>query len=123
MAIDFSGFDGVYGFGFACRLNAPRYKPASARTESTVMPPMISVFLFNLLLGVTLVLAGAGASCRRCATSAADCGRCGGSFARHAATVSSQTCGTDAGSMSNSLRRSASEGATRSQICQSMFPE
>ncbi len=87
------------------------------------MPPTSSTFLFDFLAGSLRILVGPGTSSSRCATSAADCGRRDGSFARQAATASSQTCGTNAGSMSNSFRRSVIEGATRSQICRSMLPE
>ena len=87
------------------------------------MPAISSGFLFELLPGVVLILACPDGSWSRCATSTADCGRRDGSFARQAATTSSQICGTDAGSISNSFRRSVIEGATRSQICRSILPE
>src|SRR5205823_5759955 len=71
----------------------------------------------------TILSAGGGKpACRRRATSEAACGRFAGSFARQAATVSSQAEGSNAGSILNSLRRSVIEGATRSWICRSMLP-
>src|SRR5215510_2236322 len=121
--MDFSRIDAACGIGLACRFATPKYDPASARTQTAAMPLISSVFLFDVLPAATLVPVCPTGSCSCWATSAADCGLWDGSFARQAATTFPQTCETDAGSMSNSFRRSVIEGATRSQICQSIFPE
>src|SRR5207244_11401427 len=122
-AIDFSEIPDGCDTGLTCCSNVPKDKPASARIESAAMPPTTSVFLFEILLGALVILVCRVGSCSRCATSEADCGRRDGSFARHTATASSQTLETNAGSTSNSFRRSVIEGATRSQICRSILPE
>ena len=101
--------------GLVCRFSIPKYHPASAKNIRAATPAPSTTLLLELLAGtVVIALVCAGASCSRCPTSAADCGRRGGSLARHAATASSQTCGTNADSMSNSFRRSVIEGATLS---------
>src|SRR5436309_5687420 len=88
--------------GLVCRFSIPKYHPASAKNITAATPAPSSTFLLELLPGtVVSALVCAGASCSRCATSAADCGRRGGSLARQAATAFSQTCGTNAGSISN----------------------
>src|SRR5438094_2553680 len=84
---------------------------AIAIRQAPATPAMIAIFLSGRVARVLSVrVCGRD---NRFATSAVDCGRFAGSFARHAATVSSQTCGTNAGSMSNSFRRSVIEGANR----------
>src|SRR5205807_8059486 len=85
--------------GLVSRFSIPKYHPTSAKHIMAATPAPSSTFLLELLPG-TLVVAFvcARASCSRCATSAADCGRRDGSFAKHAATASSQTFGTGAGS-------------------------
>src|SRR5258708_33429332 len=104
-ACDWGGFV-TTATGLVCRFSIPKYHPASARNIRAATPAPSSTFLLELLAGtVVSALVCAGASCSRCATSAADCGRRDGSFARHAATTSSQVTGTDAGSIFKSFRR------------------
>src|SRR5438046_4212421 len=99
--------------GLLCRFKSPKYDPAIARRQTAAMPAAKTNFFFGRLIKAE----GTGRVCGEdngCATSAADCGRRVGSLARHAAIVSSHTAGTNAGSISNSFRRSVIEGATRS---------
>jgi hypothetical protein len=79
-------------------------------------------FFEGTALNKTFAGIGTEGSCSRRATSIADCGRLAVSFCKHAATTSSQIAGTDAGSMSRSLRRSVIDGGTLSWICRSMLP-
>src|SRR5439155_18133349 len=120
---DLSGIGAACGSGSGCRFDVPKYKPARNKTDSTAIPPKNSGLLLSRFPEVTVVLGCADGSWSRCATSVADCGRRDGSFARQDATTSSQIRETDAGSISNSFRRSVIEGAIRSQICRSMLPE
>src|SRR5207249_8383019 len=113
----------AYDTGLACCFKTPKYRPASKRTQSAIMPPTSSSLLVGFLTKVVLTLDCPDGSWSRCATSTADEGRRDGSLARQAATTFSQSGGTNAGSISNSLRRSVIEGATRSQICRSILPE
>src|ERR1700749_428386 len=121
--MDFSGIAAAAPIGLACRLNAPKYKPAITSTDAAAMPAKIVALLPEVLPRDIVTLVSRVGSCSCWATSAADCGRFDWSFAKHAAIVFSQIGGTEAGSISNSLRRSVIEGATRSQICRSMLPE
>src|SRR5712692_10028705 len=101
-AFDWGGFV-TTATGLVCRFSVPKYHPASAKNIRAATPAPSSTFLLELLAGtVVTALAGAGASCNRCAISAADCGRRDGSLARQAATAFSETGETNAGSMSNS---------------------
>src|SRR2546428_246715 len=121
--MDFSGIADACEIGWACRFDAPKYMPANTRTHTVAILAISSGFGFEVLPGDVFIRAGPDGSWGRCATSTADCGRRNGFFARQSATVFSQVCGTNAGSMSNSFRRSVIEGAIRSQICRSMLPE
>src|SRR5947208_16012492 len=88
--------------GLLCHFKNPKYHPSMARTQTAAMPVPKSNLLLRRLEGTEgTVPVLAKESCNRCTTSAADCGRRDGSLARQAATASSQTCGTNAGSMLN----------------------
>src|SRR5438094_10679232 len=100
-----------------------KYHPAIAIRQAAATPAMIAIFLSGRVARVLSVRVCGRDNCNRLATSAVDCGRFAGSFARQAATVSSQTGGTNAGSMLNSLRLSVIDGAIRSWICRSILPE
>src|SRR5438552_1799045 len=90
-ACDWGGFV-TTATGLVCRFSIPKYHPASAKNIRAATAAPSSTFLLELLAGtVVITLVCAGASCSRFATSAADCGRRNGSFARQAATASSQT--------------------------------
>src|SRR5215472_15559157 len=109
-AIDFSRIIAARGNDCAGCFNTSKYTPVSTRIENATILPTSSRFLFKLLSDTLLIVVWLDTSCSRCATSAADCGRCDGSFARQAATVSSQTAETNVGAMSSSFRRSVIEG-------------
>ena len=100
-----------------------KYHPAIAIRQAAATPAVMAIFLSGRVARVHSIRVCGRDNCNRCATSAVDCGRRAGSFARHAATVSSQIGGTDAGSIFKSFRRSLIEGATRSWICRSRLPE
>src|SRR5438445_11456607 len=70
-----------------------RYHPAIAIRQAAATPAVMAIFVSG---GVARVLSDRACgrdNCNRLATSAVDCGRFAGSFARHAATVSSHTGG------------------------------
>src|SRR5438445_12741668 len=70
-----------------------KYHPAIAIRQAAATPAVIAIFVSG---GVARVLSDRACgrdNCNRLATSAVDCGRFAGSFARHAATVSSHTGG------------------------------
>src|SRR4051812_13929863 len=98
----------IRGFDFA------KYHPAAAIRQAAAIAAVIAIFLTVRVALVVCVRVSGRDNCNRSATSAVERGRFAGSFARQAATVSSQTGGTSAGSTLNSLRLSVSEGAVRS---------
>src|SRR2546423_1408753 len=100
-----------------------KYQAAIAIRQAAATPAVIAIFLSGRVARFLSVRVCGRDNCNRLATSAVDCGRFVGSFARQAATVSSHSGGTSAGSMLNSLRRSVIEGAIRSWICRSTLPE
>src|SRR5439155_18695212 len=82
------------GADWTCAFDFVKYHPAIAIRQAPATPAMIAIFLSGRVARVLSVrVCGRD---NRFATSAVDCGRFAGSFARHAATVSSQTCGTNA---------------------------
>src|SRR5437899_3337690 len=81
------------GFAFV------KYHAAIAIRQAAATPAMMAIFLSGRVARVISVRVSGMDNCNRLATSAVDCGRFAGSFAKHAATVSSQTGGTSAGSM------------------------
>src|SRR5437667_10799957 len=90
-ACDWGGFV-TNAAGLVCRFSIPKYHPASAKNIRAATAAPSSTFLLELLAGtVVIALVCARVPCSHCATSAADCGRRDGSFARQAATASSQT--------------------------------
>src|SRR5438067_9255299 len=107
--------------GWTRSFDLVKYHPAIAIRQAAATPAVMAICLSGRVARVVSVRVSGKDN--RFATSAVDCGRFAGSFARQAATVSSQTGGTSAGSMLNSFRRSVIEGATRSWICRSMLPE
>src|SRR6266576_564356 len=91
-----------------------KYHPAIAIRQAAATPAMMAMFLSGRVAAVLITPVCGRDYCNRFATSPADCGRFAGSFARQAATVSSHTGGTSAGSMLNSLRLSVIDGGTLS---------
>src|SRR5436309_13716880 len=73
--------------GLACCFKTPKYRPASKRTQSAIMPPTSSCLLDGCLTKVVLTLDCPDGSWSRCATSTADDGRPDGCVARQAATT------------------------------------
>src|SRR5882724_1852264 len=115
---------GTEAAGWTRGFDFVKYHPAIAIRQAAATPAVaVAICLTGRVARVLNVRVCGRDNCKRLATSAVDCGRFAGSFARQAATVSSQTGGTDAGSMLNSFRRSVIAGATRSWICRSILPE
>src|SRR6266550_1106785 len=100
-----------------------KYHAAIAIRQAAATPAVMPIFLTGRVARVLNDRVCGKGNCNRLAISAVDCGRFAGSFAKHAATVSSQAEGSNAGSILNSFRRSVIEGATRSWICRSILPE
>src|SRR5207237_4707153 len=88
--------------------------PTIAIRQAAATPAAMTICLTGRVVRVVGGRVSGRDNCNRLATSAVDCGRLAGSFARQAATVSSHAGGTSAGSMLNSLRRSVIDGATLS---------
>ena len=107
-AVETDAADWTRGFDFV------KYHPVIAIRQTAATPVMMAIFLSGRVTRVLSIRVCGRDNCNRFATSAVDCGRLTGSLAKQAATVSSQTGGTSAGSMLNSLRRSVIDGATRS---------
>src|SRR5437762_767239 len=99
------------GADWRCGFDFVKYHPAIAIRQAPATPAMIAIFLSGRVARVLSVRVSGRDNCNRLATSAVDCGRFAGSFARQAATVSSQIGKTNAGSTLNSLRRSVIAGA------------
>src|SRR5437868_5668574 len=106
---DVAAFDGDAA-RFICGLAIARYHPAIAIKQRRPSATGIRIHFFDRFVETSILsVVGGKPTCRRRAISAVDCGRFAGSFARHAATVSSQAGGSNAGSMLNSFRRSVIE--------------
>src|SRR5438477_9881946 len=75
-----------------------KYHAAIAIRQAAATPAAMAIFLSDRVARVVSVRVSGRDNFNRLATSAVDCGRFAGSFAKHAATVSSQTGGTSAGS-------------------------
>src|SRR6266404_1377772 len=72
-----------------------KYHPAIATRQVAATLAMMAIFLSGRVARFLSIRVCGRDNSSRCATSAVDCGRFAGSFARQAATVSSQTGGTN----------------------------
>src|SRR6266513_5436530 len=77
-----------------------KYHPAIAIRQAAATAAVMAICLTRRVGRVVNPRVCGRDCCKRLATSAADCGRFAGSFAKQAATVSYQTGGTNAGSIS-----------------------
>src|SRR5947199_4265678 len=70
--------DWTRGFDFV------KYHPAIAITQAPATPAMMAIFVSGRVARLLSVRVSGRDNCKRLATSAVDCGRFGGSFARQA---------------------------------------
>src|ERR1700720_4451065 len=89
--------------GWTRAFDLVKYHAAIAIRQTAAMPAAMAIFLSGRVAPVLTVRVCGRDNCNRFATSPVDCGRFAGSFAKQAAMVCSQTGGTNAGSMLNSL--------------------